>query len=50
VLSKKFKTYYAAWDDYTGHHHEFGIKMATRFSARGADTLTADLFSGLFLC
>lgn len=26
LLSRKFKTYYAAWDDYTGHHDEFGIK------------------------
>jgi hypothetical protein len=26
ALSKKFKTYYAAWDDYTGHHDEFGKK------------------------
>ena len=27
LLSKKFKTYYSAWDDYTGHHDEFGIKV-----------------------
>jgi hypothetical protein len=27
ALPKKFKTYYGAWDDYTGHHDEFGKKV-----------------------
>jgi hypothetical protein len=36
VLSKKFKTYYAAWDDYTGHHHEFGIKVGDALFGEGS--------------
>ena len=26
-LAPKFKTYYLCWDDYTGHHDEFGLKV-----------------------
>jgi hypothetical protein len=36
ALSEKFKTYYAAWDDYTGHHDEFGKKAGEALFGMGS--------------
>jgi hypothetical protein len=35
-LPKKFKTYYGAWDEYTGHHDEFGKKVCEALFGKGS--------------